>query len=271
MGFGGLGAIFATKPVEIALGYTDWRGVFIGLAGVTAAVAALLYLAVPEKPGTQVKSSFAEAAGGVATVFKSAVFWRLAPCAVFALSGFLAVQGLWSGPWLRHVAGYDNATTSSYMLAIAMAMAAGYLTSGVVSAALERLGITPFATLCGSYVCFMLVQIPLVIGWMPSVLGVWILYGYFGIGGVLSFPLLAQAFPLSLGGRAITCLNMLMFAIAFAMQYGIGIVLDLWPRAANGAYPAAGYQTAFIIILALEALSFVWLLTPRRSPRQAAG
>lgn len=264
MGFGGLGAIFATKPVEIAMNYTDWRGVFIGLAAVTAGVSALLLVAVPEKPGTQTKSTLRQAFGGVATVFKSAVFWKLAPGAVFALGGFLAVQGLWSGPWLRHVGGFDNDTTTFYLLAIAAAMAAGYLTSGMVLGALARLGISPLRTLYLMHILFILCQIPLVIGWIPSVLGVWVLYGYFGVGCVLTFPILAQAFPLSLGGRAITCLNMLMFGMAFAMQYGIGIVLDLWPRGANGAFPAAAYQTAFAIMLALDVLSVIWLFMPRR-------
>jgi predicted MFS family arabinose efflux permease len=264
MAFGGLGAIFATKPVEIAMHYTDWRGVFIGLAAVTAGVAALLFLAVPEKPGTQVKTSWREAFGGVATVLKSATFWRLSPAAVFALGGFLAVQGLWSGPWLRHVAGFDNDTTGFYLLAIAAAMAAGYLTSGMLSALLERLGIKPIGTLYLLHIAFILCQIPFVIGWLPNVLALWIVYGYLGVGTVLTFPILAQAFPLSLGGRAITCLNMLMFSAAFGWQYGIGIVLDFWPRGANGAFPAAAYQTAFAIVLAVNVLSVIWLFMPRR-------
>jgi len=270
MAFGGLGAIFATKPVEIAMNYTDWRGVFIGLAAVTAGVATLLFLAVPEKPGTQVKSSLREAFGGVITVFKSATFWRLSPGAAFGLGGFLAVQGLWSGPWLRHVSGFDNDTTSFYLLAIAAAMAAGYLTSGIVSAALAKLGISPLRTVYLMHIAFILCQIPLVTGWIPNVMAVWVIYGYFGVGSVLTFPLLAQAFPLSLGGRAITCLNMLMFGMAFAWQYGIGIVLDFWPRGANGAFPPIAYQTALGIVLAVNVLSVIWLLMPRRSQRSAA-
>ncbi len=264
MAFGGLGAIFATKPVQLAMTFTDWRGVFGGLAAITAGVAALLFLAVPEKPGTEVKSTLGEAFAGVVEVFRSAVFWRLAPGATFALGGFLAVQGLWSGPWLRDVAGFDNATTSAYLLAIAAAMAAGYLTSGVISAALARLGISPLRTLYLMHIAFILCQIPLVSGWMPSVVAVWVVYGYFGVGTVLTFPLLAQAFPLSLAGRAITCLNMLMFSAAFGWQYGIGLVLDLWPRAASGAYPAAAYQVALGVVLAANVLAVMWLLMPRR-------
>jgi hypothetical protein len=57
---------------------------------------------------------------------------------------------------------------------------------------------------------------------------------------------------------------MLMFAMAFAMQYGIGLILDLWP-AVNGVYPAQAYQTAFAIMLGLDVLSVIWLFTPRRS------
>jgi MFS family permease len=47
MAAGGLGALAAASPVQALLAWTDWRGIFLGLALVTLAVAALLFLVVP--------------------------------------------------------------------------------------------------------------------------------------------------------------------------------------------------------------------------------
>ena len=47
---GGLGAMSSTAPIEAALQITDWRGVFLGLAGVGVAASAVLYFVVPEPP-----------------------------------------------------------------------------------------------------------------------------------------------------------------------------------------------------------------------------
>ena len=49
MAAGGLGALTATAPVEAALGITDWRGIFFILAIITLAIAAAVFLVVPEK------------------------------------------------------------------------------------------------------------------------------------------------------------------------------------------------------------------------------
>jgi MFS family permease len=49
MAAGGLGALAATSPVEATLQFTDWRGVFMGLALLTLLTAVSVFLIVPEK------------------------------------------------------------------------------------------------------------------------------------------------------------------------------------------------------------------------------
>ena len=64
---GGLGALSATRPVELALEFTDWRGVVSILGFATIAVAALLFFVVPER-GDQSRHGFRQLIGGVAQV-----------------------------------------------------------------------------------------------------------------------------------------------------------------------------------------------------------
>ncbi|MCZ6839784.1 MAG: MFS transporter, partial [Alphaproteobacteria bacterium] len=80
---------------------------------------------------------------------------------------------------------------------------------------------------------------------------------------VLSFSVLAQEFPAHLSGRASTGLNLLVFSTAFALQWGMGEIINLWPAAADGGYAASGYRAAFVTALVLQAIALVWLVGGR--------
>ena len=92
----------------------------------------------------------------------------------------------------------------------------------------------------------------------------WFVFGMSGTIGVLSFAVLAREFPAHLTGRASTGMNFMVFAGAFALQWGMGEVISLWPTAADGGYAAPGYQVAFGIALGLQAIALVWMVVARR-------
>ena len=60
--------------------------------------------------------------------------------------------------------------------------------------------------------------------------------------------------------------NMLMFATAFVLQYGMGEIIAQWERGPNGAYPAIAYSAAFSVALFLQVTTYIWLILPRRQP-----
>ena len=82
--------------------------------------------------------------------------------------------------------------------------------------------------------------------------------------GVLSFSVVAQEFPANLTGRSSTGLNLMIFATAFALQWGMGEIISLWPTAADGGYAVSGYQMAFGIALGLQAVALAWMVVARR-------
>ena len=115
MAAGGLGALAATTPVEMALTLTGWRGMFAGLATLSFAVAAALFLVVPERGGGTVVGGWQAQWRGLVDIYRSPVFWRIAPSSVLSQATFLAIQGLWAGPWLRDVMGLDKAATAGIL------------------------------------------------------------------------------------------------------------------------------------------------------------
>jgi hypothetical protein len=117
------------------------------------------------------------------------------------------------------------------------------------------------------FLTFALFQLPLaiVLEFADFALPLWILFGFFGTTGILSYAVLSQAFPAALAGRVNTAVNLLVFIAAFTGQWGIGAVISLWPASARGYHPQ-GYQAAFALVLALETLAFAWFLYPVGSP-----
>lgn len=256
---GGLGALVATAPVEATLRLTDWRGLFVGLAGLSVAVALSLALAVPEQRRNPApRDGWRAQWRGVGDIFRSRTFWSIAPSSVVSQASFLAIQGLWAGPWLRDVAGLDRTMAADCLFWIAAAMVGGFLGMGQLTYRLSRHGIPPVAVAAGGMALFMLVQLALLFEWEP-LLPLWVLFGFFGTSGVLNYAILTQAFPPALAGRVNTALNLLVFVAAFAGQWGMGAIIDRWP-AAGGGYAAPGYRLAFGLVLALQLPSWGWLL-----------
>ena len=264
---GGLGALVATAPVEAALKLTDWRGLFVVLAGLSFLVAVVLLRAVPERENDAAAASdwrtqWRETAG----LFRNPVFWRIAPGAVLSQASFLAIQGLWAGPWLRDVSGLDKLTAAGHLFWIAAAMVAGFLGMGQLAYRLTRHGIPPLAVSAGGMALFMGVQLAILLEW-GSPLPLWVLFGFFGTSGVLSYAVLSQSFPLALSGRVNTALNLLVFVAAFAGQWGMGAIVNHWPLA-GGGYADMGYRWAFGLVLAGQSITWVWLLLGSRRRRE---
>jgi MFS family permease len=92
MASGGLGALAASKPLELALGFASWREIALGLAITTLLVAGLLWFFVPDKANEQKGAGFAEQLAGVKTIFSSRHFWRYAPMGFWFTGGFMACR-----------------------------------------------------------------------------------------------------------------------------------------------------------------------------------
>jgi len=60
----------------------------------------------------------------------------------------------------------------------------------------------------------------------------------------------------------------MVFAWAFAVQWAIGAVINLWPLSAAG-YDARGYRVAFAAAFAIALLAWLWMLLQTRAISRA--
>lgn len=265
MAAGGLGALTGTVPVEAALGITDWRGLFVLFAALALVLAGVVFLVVPRRSGQAIETGLGPQLRGVARVFTSPLFWRVAPATVMPQASFLAIQSLWLGPYLTDVAGLAREDVATRLLGVATAMVTGYITLGTVTERLGRLGVPPVAVAFSGIGGFALIQGAIQLTWPVAPPWIWLLFGFFGTAGILPYAILAQNFPETLSGRVITGLNLLTFGCAFAAQWAIGAIIDLWPGAPGGGYAPEGYRAAFLVMLALQLVALLWFLGFRRA------
>jgi len=268
MAAGGLGALAATAPVEAALAVTNWRGVFTGLGVMTFFVAAVLFLVVPEKDSQAKTPPFADQLRGVGMVFTSMTFWRVAPWATASQATFLSIHGLWAGPWLRDVAGFDRATVASTLFWVAVAMVAGFVLSGVTARRLGAKGVPTMTVAAVGMGVFIGIQALLLLQSTTMAAPLWMLFGLFGATGIVSYAALSQAFPAYLAGRVNTALNLLVFVAAFAAQWGMGGIIEHWTPPGKDGYDPAGYRIGLAARLLRRIGTWGWYLIAGRIDRR---
>ena len=256
---GGVGALLATAPLAAALAWMSWRGIFVVLALTTFAAAAILFFNVPDIPRQANAPSLAAQWRGVRSVFRNPRFWWLSPLAATAMGSFMAIQGLWSVPWLIEVDGYTRDVAARHLLVMGIAILVGYLGLGLFATRLARRGIAARHLFVSGFGLSIFALALIVMRAFPFTYLPWALYGFGSAVNVLAFTVLSQGFPRELTARANTALNLLMFSGSFAAQWGIGLLVDA-SRIALGVDAASGLRLAFGLVLVLDLIAFAWLL-----------
>ena len=195
MAAGGLGALAATSPVEMSLRFTSWRGVFFGLGILSLLIAAVVFLVVPEKKTAGDRESLSLLLRGICDIFTSRKFWRIAPLTTLSQATFLAIQGLWVGPWLTHVGRLERSAVAEVLFGVAVAMVAGFVLLGGLVERLSNKGVRISTTAVTGMTLFMVTQLLLIAGPVRWVRPLWFCFGFLGTTGIIAYSALALSFP----------------------------------------------------------------------------
>jgi len=260
MAAGGLGALSATTPVEWVLQVTDWRGLFLLLALISFCIAFGIFFIVPEKKSRENQESFSAQIDGIKQVFKAQDFWRIAPLTTMSQAGFLSLQGLWVGPWLRDIAGMQRLQIANVLFWTAIAMISGFICLGFIAEKLAKRGISVLFTAVAGMSIFIGIQFFIAFQVPLHPLFLWVLFGFFGTSGILSYTALSYSFPKTLSGRVTTSINLLVFVVAFILQWAIGAIINQWETTTAGNYHPSGYQAGFLMVFGLQVTGLVWCL-----------
>ena len=266
---GGLGALLATIPLQNALSYTDWRGVFTGLAIITVFASVSLWMFLPENQRTDDKlPSLKLHLKEIVQILRSRIFWGIAPLAAISSGANMAIHGLWMKPWLRDVTGLSADNAAQLLFAMTLTFIGGFLTLGIIAERLSQLfDVHLMSISVFGMTIFLFIQGTMIYGGIGSPLILVILLGFFGTASVLVYAGYAKIFPKNLSGRVSTFLNLLVFIGAFILQWGIGAIIELWPPTDNG-YDPESYQSAFGFLVILQAAGLMWYLFSKKIYRK---
>ncbi len=265
---GGLGAASATMPVRLALDYTDWRGLFVVLAGLVACCGLLVALLYPRTEGPSPNRGPLGAA--LRQVFRAPVFRTTASLVLVPHAVFFGIQGLWIGRWLSDAARFPDHAVA-YLLYMGMASVIfGAIAVGMITEWAGRRGIVPLDVAAAGITLFLLVQAAFVAGYKPSYQLLSVLFTLVGTITGIEYAIIAQSMPRELTGRAATCLNLLIFIGAFVVQAGFGLLIGLWTPDAGGHAPAVAYQVAFAVLVLAQLPGLVGFVLRRRREGAAA-
>ena len=252
---GSLGMLASTLPVQWLLPLLGWRGLFMAVALLFALAALLIWRMVPADASAGLQRQVS--VGGYRQVFAHPAFVRMAPMGFFVYGGMLAMQSLWIGPWLTQVAGRSAVGAAEGLFLVNLAMLLAFLSWGLLMPGLIRAGWAgerlialawPASVLCLGAIL-----------WQGSQAGpvLWTLWCVCTSVVTLGQPALGQAFPAALAGRALSAFNLLIFAGVFALQWTIGLGLDVllslgWPV-------VQAYRLVFGVFMVACTVSFLWL------------
>jgi len=251
-----------TVPLEMLLRVWPWRHAFLLIVGATIAVSLALWFWVPERTARPSGERFAEQVQGLKRLMADPAFLRLAVCLGTSQFAAVALQTLWIATWLRDVAGYAPAEVARGLLAVSAAMIVGYLAFGRAADSLQRRGRSSLPLLIGGVGVSSLALGALVIAPRLAPLPLWCLFVASATAVVLGYSIVSRRYPKAMAGRANTAINVFGFVGMFSGQWGIGLVLDLWPATARG-YAAEGYAWALGMAWAVQLAGLAWMWSGR--------
>ncbi len=259
MSVGALGMVVASEPTEYLVGLIGWRGTFGVFAGVIMVSAILVFAAAPRADTFVEPSPLRRQFGQMLAIFKTPVFWRLAPLLGLTSGVQIGISTLWTGPWFRDVMGFTREEVARHLLYLAVAFMVGILSVGVIADRLGRRGISPMQVMLGANILYFAAQVVIVLRITTLAMPAWLVVAALGQVAVLAYPWFEAHLGREVAGRANAAINFTLFVCAFASQYLVGLIIGLFPASGTG-YSPAGYSGAIGIFLVAQFVAYGWYL-----------
>ncbi|BCS52202.1 MFS transporter [Geobacter sp. SVR] len=255
---GNLGNLAGTAPLALAVAAVGWRSSFLAIGVVQVLVTVLVYTIVrdrpPSSPGAAPSHPAPSPPGGVKEGLFSAWgeilgnrdFWLLGGVAFFWYGNYLALQGLWGGPYLMEVLGLSRSAAGRTLMFTSLGFISG-------SMMIDTVARTVFRSLKKTLLAGqLLLLIP-----MSSFLGpaeslpqplLGVLFFATGMAvssGVMVYPIIRAMFRIEIVGTALTSLNFFVLMGAAVTQQAMGLIIGSYGRIGATAPPQA-FHAAFL-------------------------
>lgn len=264
---GNLGNLAGTAPLALAVAAVGWRSSFLAIGIVQIVVTLLVFgmvrdrppVAAAEPPLTRDESACSMMAAW-GDIFGNRDFWFLGIIAFAWYGNYLALQGLWGGPYLMDVLGLTRGETGRVLMFTSLGFIAGSMVTDTVARRYFRS--YKRTLLAGQLVLGLLMTGFL--GWIELLSRQLLMAVFFVIGlavssGVMIYPIIRSMFPVRIVGTALTSLNFFVLLGAATTQQVMGVIVGHYPKVGELLSPAACHAAFLLPVLTLAAAVLLYL------------
>ncbi len=250
---GNLGNLAGTAPLALAVGIIGWRSSFLTVGIIQALVTFLVFSMVKDRPTANEAEGNAQPAvppTGILAAWGEILgnrdFRLLALLAFFWYGNYLAVQGLWGGPYLMEVLRLTRAESGQMLMFTSI----GFICGSMVADSIARRIFRSYQkTLLAGQILLVLLMCGFLgpAEYLPRPL---LAVDFFVIGlavssGVMVYPINRSMFRVEIVGTSLTSLNFFVLLGAASTQQIMGLIVGSFGRTTTGAPPQA-YHAAFL-------------------------
>ncbi|MCF8054701.1 MAG: MFS transporter [Deltaproteobacteria bacterium] len=250
---GNIGNIAGTAPLALLVGLSGWRGAFLAIAIVQLIVTLLVFLKVRNEPeggivvhrATEPMSEHPGMLKAWKIIIQDRSFWLLAALSFCWFGNFMAVQGIWGGPYLMEVMNLSREMAGRLLMWVSIGFMVGSaMMDGIARRVFKSYKWTLIVGQCG-----LLLLMTGFLGWLEILPSVFWEFYFLAMGltvssGVMMYPIVRGAFPVAIVGTALTLLNFFVLLGAAVAQHSMGFVVE-W----RGGYSPQALHAAFFFPL----------------------
>ena len=254
---GAIGMLSSSLPVQFFLPIIGWRMIFITLTLLTIFCIILIIFFIPNWNKANIQSNSKDN-GSLKEIWNNNFFKSLVPMGFFNYGGLFAIQTLWAGPWMVKVSGYTPEQSANGLFIIYFSLLISFLCWGYLVPKISK-NVSDAIRLLKFGAPLNLIVLAFIIYLGPKA-GAYH-WAFFAVSSVflsLTQPAVGMAFSLSNAGKALTSFNLLLFIGAFALQWIIGIIIDLTMNL--GFSEISGFRFAMIFFLLTSFFSYLFFL-----------
>ncbi|TWH45666.1 MFS transporter [Sporomusa sp. KB1] len=261
MGFGALGGLFATAPLQVLINQTGWRSSFVIITITCVAMAIISYLVIKSHPSDiglpapdeldedttlQIKQDSPQVHWWISTkqVLAQPRLWLIAVFALGTNATSQVIVALWGGVLLSNVYGLTKGEVAGILTYAALGAILGSIVVGWVSKKIGNAGV-----MLSGAVIFLLSWLYMLTNLRTlSIMELKIIYATIGFCGMYAvvggFAVVRQLVPASQVGTAIGVCN------TFAWIFGTGVFQQVWGLIINTIskgqtpYPVEAFELA---------------------------
>lgn len=256
---GNLGNLSATAPLALLVAAIGWRYSFLLAAVLQVLSTILVYLFVRDYPPksannqAELKIDGSEKTGMFEAwkiIFSRRDFLLLGLISFFWYGNYLALQGLWGGPYLMEVKHLTRTEAGQMLMFTSIGFIAG---SSVIDMVARKIFHSYKKTLLAGQLV-LLIFVAMFTGAADSLGKPMFSISFLIIGlavssGVMIYPIIRSMFPVAIVGTALTSLNFFVLMGAAVTQQIMGVIISYYPKISGHLQPVA-FHSAFLFPVA---------------------